>query len=110
MYEQAADAYGSLYAVNSPNEEDKGPMRGKFGSEDFHCAFQAEYGLTPDEATDAFAELMDMAVEYEDTVVETTVGALRNRLIQKRGLSPSAAQAFLSTFGLCHRPSWEKAL
>jgi hypothetical protein len=108
VYEQDADSYEDLYAVRRPNEEDRGTMRGRFGSEDFHSTFQAEYGLTPDEATDAFAELIEVAVERGDVVIATTVGELRDRLIQHRGLSHSAAEAFLSTFGLQHRRSWEE--
>lgn len=76
-------------------------------SADFNNSFKAEFGLTPDEAVDGFAELMDLAVNRGSVVVETTLGELRERLIQGRGLSIGACESYIATFGLFHRPAWD---
>jgi hypothetical protein len=73
----------------------------------FITAFKAEFGLTPDETVDGLSELMDLAVECNSVVVETTLGNLRERLL-RRGLSPDICHAFVKTFGLFHRPAWDQ--
>lgn len=104
-FEGAARDYTKLYRHKRPGARTRADK--VFGT-DFITAFRTEFGLTPDEAVDGLAELMDLAVECDKVVVETTLGALRTRLTKVRGLSPDACQAFLRTFSLWHRPAWEK--
>jgi hypothetical protein len=80
---------------------------GRVYSTGFVKAFTVEFGLTPDEAMDGVVELLELAVECDCVVVQTTLGNLRERLVKKRGLSPEVFSAFLKTFGLFHRPEWE---
>lgn len=75
---------------------------------DFINAFNTEFGLTPDEALDGFAELMEFALECDSVVIETSLGRLTERLTHGRGLSPRSCRAFLQTFGLFHRPAWDQ--
>jgi len=74
----------------------------------FIKAFKIEFGLTPDEATDGFAGLVDLALELDNVLVETNVATLRERLTGVRGLSPDAYHAFVRSFGLFHRPAWDQ--
>lgn len=104
-FEEAAGDYSKLYR----KERSAGRTRAdEIYSGGFVNAFNAEFGLTPDEAIDGLAELMDLAVEYDGVVVETTLGILWARLTGARGMSPEACQAFLKTFGLFHRPAWDQ--
>ena len=75
-------------------------------AEEFSSGFLAEYGLLPDEALSGFAELMDLAIERQDVILETTVGEVRERLTKGRGLSGDACDAFIRTFSIFHRPVW----
>ncbi len=104
-FEGAAGNYSKLYQRERRTER----MRAdEIYSADFNYAFKIEFGLTPDEAVDGFAELMDLAVEQNSVIVQTTLGELRKRLIQVRGLSSEACESYLKTFGLFHRPAWEQ--
>jgi len=73
----------------------------------FVPAFRTEFGLTPDEAVDGLGALMDLAVKLDEAVVETTLGSLKASLTASSRLSPEAADAFLRTFCIFHRPAWE---
>jgi len=66
-----------------------------------------EFGLTPDEAVEGFAELVDLAVTCDSVVVETTLGNIKSQLTTARGLSPDASEAFIRTFSIFHRPAWD---
>lgn len=103
-FEEAASDYSKLYQRERPNEQKK--VDGQY-SQSFIEAFSEEFDLTPDEAIDGIAELMDLAVERDSVVIETTLGSLRQRLINTRGLSSTACEAFFKTFGLFHRPTWD---
>lgn len=104
-FEGAAGDYSKLYKRERRTER----MRAdEIYSADFNYAFKIEFGLTPDEAVDGFAELMDLAVEQNSVIVQTTLGELRKRLIRVRGLSSEACESYLKTFGLFHRPAWEQ--
>ena len=104
-FEAAAENYSKLYQKENT---DKRTRADEVFSADFIRAFLTEFGLTPDEAVDGFAELMDLAVECNNVVVETTLGDLKARLIKTRGLSPEASEAFVRTFSIFHRPEWDK--
>ena len=104
-FEKAARRYGELYRNRPPGERKR--VDEIFSSE-FISAFQAEFGLTPDDAVDGFAELMDLAVECDSVVVETTLGNVRARLITRRDLTSDACEAFIRTFSIFHRPAWDK--
>lgn len=102
-FEGAAGDYSKLYQRKRRTER----MRAdEIYSTAFNDAFKTEFGLTPDEAVDGFAELMDLAVEQNSVIVQTTLGELRERLIRVRGLSTEACESYLKTFGLFHRPDW----
>ena len=106
-FEGAAGEYGKLYRSERPTKR----MRAdEVFSADFIRAFRTECGLTPDEAVDGFTELMDLAVECDSVVVETTLSDIKTRLTTVRGLSPGASEAFVRTFSIFHRPAWDKPL
>lgn len=104
-FKTAADTYDDWYQTESPHE----PRRSdEFYSSRFISAFEAEFGFTLNQAAEGFSELMDLAIESDSVVTETTVGVLRNRLASNRGFSPNAIAAFLGTFSIFHRPEWDK--
>lgn len=103
-FQEHAGAYSKLYLRRKPTERTRADV---IYSADFIYAFAMEFGLTPDEAVDGIAELMELAVECDSVVVQTTLGQLRDRLLRKRGLSTDACHAFVKTFGLFHRPAWD---
>ncbi|QUL99295.1 MAG: hypothetical protein IMF26_04360 [Candidatus Fermentithermobacillus carboniphilus] len=105
-FERAAAEYAKLYRSEPPG----GRVRAdEVLSADFIRAFRIEFSLTPDEAIDGLAALMDLAVERDSVVVETTLGDLKTRLTVARGLSPDACEAFIRTFSIFHRPAWDKS-
>ncbi len=104
-FEGAARDYERLYRNEQPNE----PLRAEdVLSVDFIQAFETEFGLTPDEAMDGVAALMDLAVEHDSVVVETTLRELIRWLITVGGLSPETAQVFIRAFSIFHRPEWDR--
>lgn len=103
-FEGAASKYSTLYGDEGPAERTRAD---EVFSPDYIGAFQVEYGLTPDEAIDGFAELMDLAVAQNNVVVETTLGDLKSRLINERGMSSNACEAFIRSFSIYHRPAWD---
>jgi Holliday junction resolvase len=104
-FEEAAASYNKFYQRERPVKRTRAD---EIYSAEFINSFNAEFGLTLDEAIDGFAELMDLAVERDSVIVESTLGKLHERLVSIRGISPKACQAFLKTFGLFHRPAWDR--
>jgi hypothetical protein len=104
-FEGAAGEYGKLYRSEYPAKRTR---TDEVFSANFIRAFRTEFGLTPDETVNGFAELMDLAVECDSVVVETTLGDVKTRLTTARGLSPDASEAFVRTFSIFHRPAWDK--
>ena len=74
---------------------------------DFIHAFRIEFGLTLDEMISGFGELIDIAIENDNIVVETTLGKIKGRLIENCGLSIDTSEAFVRTFGIFHRRAWD---
>lgn len=105
-FQEAARDYGRLYRREHPGARIRAD---EVFSADFIEAFQAEFGLTPDEAVDGVAVLMGLAVERNSVIVETILGDLNACLTSAGSLSPAAAQAFVRTFSISHRPKWDKA-
>ena len=103
-YQGYASAYSKFYRRRTPAERTRAD---ETYSADFVRAFTMEFGLTPDEAIDGLQELMELAVECDSVVVQTTFGKLRERLLNKRSLSADACHAFVKTYGLFHRPAWD---
>ena len=101
-----ADAYSEWYETGPPRE--RGRAEGLYSSR-FIAAFEAEYGLTLNQASEGFSELLDQAIESDSAVTETTLGVIKDRLTSNRGLSPDAIEAFLRAFAIFHRPEWDKA-
>lgn len=105
-YEDAAADYPTYY-----QEKDRSgrSLASDFYGEDFVKAFETEYGLSPDELIDCFAELADIATDVEQVVVKMELGSLKTRLSEKRGMSSAKCNAFVSGFALVRRPKWDKA-
>ena len=104
-FESAAGKYSEWYRDRSPGERKR---VGELFPSQFISAFRTEFGLAPDDAVGGLAELMDLAVECDSLVVETTLGNIRARLTTRRGLTTDACKAFIRTFSIFHRPTWEK--
>lgn len=78
-------------------------------SEKFVGAFLDEYGLSPDNLVECFAELIDVAVEKNSAAVKLSVIDIKSRLFENRGLESSAINAFLKHFCLRPRARWDEA-
>ncbi len=104
-FEKAVGGYSKLYQNEYSSQRTRAD---EVFSADFIRAFRTEYGLTPDEAIDGFAGLMDLAVECDSVVVETTLGDLQTRLTKGYNLSADASKAFICTFSIFHRLEWDK--
>ena len=101
---EAAAAYSELYR-NEPSSERKAVD--EMFSPEFVRAFRAEFGLTLPEAMTGFGELMVLAVENDNVIVETTLGEVKARLTSQSSLSVDASEAFVRAFGIFHRQEWE---
>jgi hypothetical protein len=104
-YDGAAEGYEKLYQA----ERQATPIPvDKIYSGDFLDAFKVEFGLPLEGVFEGFAELFELALESRHVVVETTLGVIRRRLRERRGLSSNDCVAFLMAFGLFHRPAWDQ--
>ena len=54
-------------------------------SVEFIRSFQAEFGLTLEQVREGIIKLMELAVEYDSIIVETTLGNIKTRLASIRG-------------------------
>ncbi len=104
-YREAAADYASYY---QEKERSGRGLASDFYGADFVDGFEKEYGLSPDELIDCFAELVDMATDAGQVVVKMELGPLKARLIEKRGISQEKCNAFVSGFALVRRPRWDK--
>ena len=104
-FESAAGRYSELYPNKAPGERKQ--FNEMFSSE-FVSAFRTEFGLTLDDAVNGVGELMDLAVECNSVVVETTLGDIKARLTSNRDLTPDACEAFVRAFSIFHRPAWDQ--
>lgn len=103
-FENAAGKYNELYQ-NKPPSERRRPD--EIFSSQFVSAFQIEFGLTLDDAVAGVGELMDLAVERNTVIVDTTLGDIKARLRSNRDLTPDACKAFFGAFSIFHRPAWD---
>ena len=103
---EAAQDYEDLYGDDDQSEPNE--SEGSVLPHDLAGPFQAEFGLTPEQAGRGMGELVNLAVLEEDLVVETTVARVRQRLIDHCEYSPGNCDSFLRSFGLVHRPNWEQ--
>ena len=103
-FETAAAEYSKLYRNKPPEEQMK--VDEAFSVE-FIRSFQAEFGLTLEQVREGIIKLMELAVEYDSIIVETTLGNIKTRLASIRGFSPDITDAFVRTFGIFHRPAWD---
>lgn len=101
---EAANEYPLRYSKDEREEQEE---PGSTFPRDLIGAFQDEYGLTPARAARGLRDLLDLAVETDELVVETTVLNVKSRLISKCGYLNETCEAFLNAFGLFHRPNWE---
>jgi hypothetical protein len=104
-YREAAADYASYY---QEAERSGRGLASDFYGADFVVAFEKEYGLSPDELIDCFAELVDMATDAGHVVVKMKLGPLKERLAEKRRISIEKCIAFVSGFALVRRPKWDK--
>ena len=103
-FQKDVEGYDRYYA---PSSKSTRPRTAPRFSDEFNGAFFAEFGVLPDDVISGFAEIMDMVMEQRSVAVETTLGELRNRLTKGRGLSTSVVDAFIRTFAIVHRASWD---
>ena len=106
QFVEAAQDYEGLYDGDDQREPD-GPESGVLPP-DLVSPFRAEFGLNPEQAGRGMGELINLAVREENLVVETTVGRLRQLLIENCGYSAADCASFLRSFGLMHRPIWDE--
>ena len=104
-FERAVQEYSELYQNTSSNER-KSPDQ--IFSPEFIYAFRAEFGLSLDEVAEGISKLVDLAVGYDSVIVETTLGDIKAQLTSSNSLSVDASEAFVRSFGIFHRPKWDK--
>ena len=98
---QASQDYERYYGAASGDSSDQFPC-------EFKEAFCVESGISPHDVVQCVAEFTDWSYELRAVVVETTVGAVKQRLMVNRKLSTKVVNAFILTYGLFPRESWEK--
>ena len=105
-YHDAAKEYVEKVQRTAPapsqNPTEKSPY-----STEFTEAFKAEYELSPIDLLECCSELMDLAVVQESPVVVTTIGEIRQRLIENRSLTGAICDAFIKNFCLHSRAKWD---
>ena len=104
-FERAVQEYSELYQNTSSNDR-KSPDQ--IFSSEFIYAFRTEFGLSLDQVAEGISKLVDLAIEYDSVIVETTIDDIKTRLTSNRGLSVDASEAFVRSFGIFHRPQWDK--
>lgn len=100
-HERASQEYPRYYRTDMDGKKD--PF-----SSAFTKAFSEEFGISPREVLECVAELVDWGSELQMSLIETTVDAVRRRLIVNRGLRAETAEAFVRSFALFTRESWEQ--
>lgn len=103
-FDSAAERYGDLYYME---EEEPDESREHEFSDAFVSAFKAEYDITPSDIRLCYARMLELCLELNCLVVETSSVALRERMVRSEGVTPSIADAFIRSFGLSHRPKWD---
>ena len=101
---KAASKYYRLYQNTQP---ERGKLVEDFYSDDFLTAFEAEFGISLRDTFEGFAEILGLAIECDQIVVNSTLGEIKSRLASKRGFSKDTMDAFISNFGLFHRTVWD---
>jgi len=105
-FRSSAKSYDRFYEAGAlPPKSD---LVGVYGQE-LDRAFQCEFGIGLEEYADIFGELLDLALEEGSSVVRTTSLFVRQRLIEKREMSTTSADAFFEHFVLRPRRKWEEA-
>lgn len=104
-FERAVQEYSELYQNTSSNER---KSTDQIFSSEFIYAFRAEFGLSLDEVAEGISKLVDLAVRYDSVIVETTLGDIKAQLTSNNSLSVDASEAFVHSFGIFHRPKWDK--
>ena len=103
-YRDSASEYDRLFVVK---EVEKAPEHSF--SEEFSVAFRGEYGIRPDDVVEGIAELMDLAVEKQTTVLSVSESSLRSRLAANRGFQEETINGFLGSLSLPRRNRWDGA-
>ncbi|MXX02696.1 MAG: hypothetical protein F4Z49_02860 [Gemmatimonadetes bacterium] len=108
----ATDDFGeaaSKYHTQYQNRPSVKPVEELY-PEDFIEAFETEFDIPLQDTVEGFAEIFELAKDYNQIVVKTTLGEIRNRLTSNRGFSETKTNAFISAFSLFHRPKWDSTL
>jgi hypothetical protein len=102
QYKEAAQRYADYFVdpASKTRRDDR-------FEQPFINAFQAEFGLTPDEFVDAYQALEQDAMPDGKLVVSRTVEQIRKTL-KKSGLTSGAADSFIRKFVLWPRVQWDQ--
>ncbi len=103
-FRESASKYSDLYR-NRTSETPK-PVEEVY-SEDFLNAFENEFGIALQDAVAGIEEIFEIAVDYDQIVVTTTIGEIKSRLSSKREFSDNLTNVFISAFSITHRPKWD---
>jgi hypothetical protein len=76
--------------------------------EEFLSAFVAEYGLTLDKYVETVAELFDMGLATQKSVIKMTEDEFKSCLKDRIGLSERDCLQFLHSFALQERARWDQ--
>lgn len=105
VFRTAVENYTNLYQRDRTKKDDD--KADPFDEPTLTAAFKAEYGITPPQLFDVLGELWDWAIEDGTAVIETTRGALADRLVQKRALTTDEANSVLQMLSLVPRERWD---
>ena len=103
-FRESASKYNDLYRNRL---SDKPKAVEEVYSEDFLNAFENEFGIALQDTVAGIEEIFEIAVDYDQIVVTTTIGEIKSRLSSKRGFSENLTNAFISAFSIVHRPKWD---
>ncbi len=104
-FERAVQKYRELYENQSSDVRKRSD---EIFSSELIQAFRSEFGLSLDETIDGISKLLDLAIEYDSVIVEKTLGEIKAQLTSNNSLSVEASEAFVRSFGIFHRPKWDK--
>lgn len=107
-----SDAFDEAAAKHSPNATGlaKAQTQNEFPGHvqaEFSRAFSTEFGLSPTEFAGCISELMEIAVEKNNSAITITLGEIRCKLTADKNLSSKSVDMFIKNFCLMARTDWE---
>ncbi len=106
VYTSAAGQYARYYEDERVNGEATSDAM-MFGPK-FIEAYTEEYGLAPAATLRAVTALGEWAIESRKAIVETTIQAVKRRLVEQAALNRTEAERFLESFCLVSRSGWDE--